>query len=84
MNPNVARFLRDGFAFWSVLALVALANGTLCAPLLVSLLGESAAQPASSIAYLVLVYPLIFLFFVFIDGSDRASSYWPWVRFGPP
>ena len=76
MRPNSAQFLRDGFAFWSVLALVTLANGTLVAPLLVSLFGEAAARPLGSLVYLALATPLIALLLARRERSAGAAATW--------
>ena len=76
MRPNSAQFLRDGFAFWSVLALVTLANGTLVAPLLVSLFGEAAARPLGSLVYVGLAAPLIALFLARCERPAGAGATW--------
>ena len=71
MKPSIARFLRNGFAFWSVLALITIANGALAAPLLASLFDEAAARPLASLVYLALAYPLIALF---LGHSERPAG----------
>ena len=76
MGPATGKYIRSGFAFWSVLALVALVNAGLCGPLLVSLIGEAAAEPTSSLTYLVLAYPLIFLFFFYIQRPEHGAANW--------
>lgn len=76
MRPATARFLRDGFAFWSLLALVTVAKGTLAAPLLISLFGDAAGRPLASLVYVALAYPLIALFMSRIERPAAASATW--------